>query len=133
MAKQAKKHTTTKRPLKLSLSIAVGDYDRTRPLVDGSVRIDGVDPNFMLLSPEEMFFRAFRHADFDVAELSLSSFTLRAARRLLGQDFWSYGLNDSNRKTLDTFLRHHHAQGLSPRRVAVEELFHPAAFEIYKI
>jgi 4,5-dihydroxyphthalate decarboxylase len=66
--------------VKLELSIAMGDYDRTRPLVDGSVRIDGVDPTFLLLSPEEMFFRAFRHADFDVCELSLSSFTLRTAR-----------------------------------------------------
>jgi 4,5-dihydroxyphthalate decarboxylase len=65
---------------KLSLSIAVGDYDRTRPLVDGSVAIDGVEAMFLLLSPEEMFFRAFRHADFDVCELSLSSFTLRTAR-----------------------------------------------------
>lgn len=65
---------------KLRLAIAVGDYDRTRPLADGSVRIDGVDPLFMLLSPEEMFFRAFRHEDFDVCELSLSSFALRTAR-----------------------------------------------------
>ena len=46
---------------KLELSIAVGDYDRTRPLVDGSAQIDGVDPVFMLLEPEEIFFRAFRH------------------------------------------------------------------------
>jgi 4,5-dihydroxyphthalate decarboxylase len=66
--------------MKLELSIAFGDYDRTRPLVDGTVRIDGVDPIFMLLSPEEIFFRAFRHADFDVCELSLSSFVLRTAR-----------------------------------------------------
>jgi len=66
--------------VKLELSIAVGDYDRTRPLVDGSVPIDGVDPIFMLLSPEEIFFRAFRHADFEVCELSLSSFVLRTAR-----------------------------------------------------
>ena len=65
---------------KLSLSIAVGDYDRTRPLADGSVAIDGVKPTFLLLSPEEMFFRAFRHADFDVCELSLSSFAVRTAR-----------------------------------------------------
>src|SRR5690242_10184257 len=28
---------------KLNLSIAVGDYDRTRPLIDGTVAIDGVD------------------------------------------------------------------------------------------
>ncbi len=64
----------------LSLSIAICDYDRTRPLVDGSVAIDGVDARFLLLSPEEIFFRAFRHADFDVCELSLSSFAVRTAR-----------------------------------------------------
>ena len=64
----------------LNLSIAVGDYDRVRPLVDGSARIDGVDPIFMLLEPEEIFFRAFRHVEFDVCELSLSSFSLRTSR-----------------------------------------------------
>jgi 4,5-dihydroxyphthalate decarboxylase len=329
--------------MSLRLSIAMGDYDRTRPLVDGRALIDGVDPIYLLLTPEEMFFRAFRHADFDVCELSLSSFALRTARgdnpyvgvpvflsrafrhtsitirtdrgiekpadlkgrrigtpeyqltacvwaralledefgvkpsditwvrggmeqagriekinlnlpanvrlenapegrtlsdllaageidgivsprlpscfergasnvgwlfrdpvaaasayfrrtgiypimhllgvrralaeqhpwlpatlykafaqskslalahladtsatkvtlpfveeqlrtakELLGADFWSYGL-EPNRKTLDTFLHHHHAQGLSPRRVAAEELFHPASLEVYKI
>jgi 4,5-dihydroxyphthalate decarboxylase len=64
---------------KLQLSIACGDYDRVRPLVDGSVQIDGVDPVFMLLEPEEIFFRAFRHADFDICELSMSSFTVKTA------------------------------------------------------
>lgn len=66
--------------MKLELSVAIGDYDRVRPLVDGSVSIDGVRPIFMLLSAEEIFFRAMRHADFDVCELSLSSFALRTAR-----------------------------------------------------
>jgi 4,5-dihydroxyphthalate decarboxylase len=328
----------------LRVSVAVGDYDRTRPLVDGTVQIDGLDPVFLLLSPEEIFFRAFRHADFDVCELSLSSFALRTAnndcpyvgipvfpsrafrhtaivvrsdrginepedlkgrrigtpeyqltacvwaralledefgvkpaditwvrggmeqagrvekidlnlpsnvrlddapmdhtlnvmleegaidgiigprlpacfergdacvgwlfpdptaaaadyyrrthifpimhllgirrplveqhawlpatickafeqaksvalanladtsatkvtlpfveeqirtaRQLLGSDFWSYGLSDENHKVLDSFLHHHHAQGLSPRKVAVEELFHPASLELFKI
>jgi len=65
---------------KLNLSVAVGDYDRTRPLIDGSVQIDGVDPVFMTLSPEEIFFRAFRNAEFDICELSLSSFTLKTAQ-----------------------------------------------------
>lgn len=64
---------------KLQLSMAVGPYDRTRALVDGSVQIDGVDPVCMTLSPEEIFFRAFRHAEFDVCELSLSSFTVKTA------------------------------------------------------
>jgi len=65
---------------RLQLSIAMGDYDRTRALVDGRVIIDGVDPIFMLLSPEEMFFRAMRSQDFDVTELSLSSYLVRHAR-----------------------------------------------------
>jgi len=65
---------------KLNLSIAVRDYDRTRPLSDGLVQIDGVEPVFMALDPEEIFFRAFRHAEFDICELSLSSFTVKTAR-----------------------------------------------------
>src|SRR2546421_2883366 len=63
----------------LQLSVAIGDYDRTRPLLDGSVQIDGVDPVMMTLSPEEIFFRAFRHAEFDICELSLSSFAVKTA------------------------------------------------------
>ncbi|MBZ0149637.1 MAG: ABC transporter substrate-binding protein, partial [Pseudorhodoplanes sp.] len=57
---------------------------------------------------------------------------LKAARELMGKDFWSYGVA-ANRKTLETFLRHHHAQGLSSRLVAVEELFHPATLESFKL
>lgn len=64
----------------LRLSIAIGDYDRNRPLLDGTVKIDGVDPVFMTLEPEEIFFRAFRHQEFDVCELSLSSFTVKVSR-----------------------------------------------------
>ena len=58
----------------------MGNYDRTRAIVDGRVQIDGVDPVCMLLSPEEMFFRAFRHEDFDISELSLSSYCVTVAR-----------------------------------------------------
>jgi 4,5-dihydroxyphthalate decarboxylase len=65
---------------KLSLSVAVRDYDRTRPLTDGTVQIDGVDPVFMALDPEEIFFRAFRHAEFDICELSMSSSTVKTAQ-----------------------------------------------------
>jgi 4,5-dihydroxyphthalate decarboxylase len=57
---------------------------------------------------------------------------LKRTRDLMGVDFWSYGVG-SNRKVLETFLRHHHAQGLSARRVAVEELFHPTTFEGFRL
>jgi 4,5-dihydroxyphthalate decarboxylase len=66
---------------KLQLSVAVGNYDRVRPLLDGAVQIDGVDPVFMNLPPEEIFFRAFRSMDFDICELSMSSFTVKIAER----------------------------------------------------
>ena len=66
--------------MKLQLSIAVGDYDRVQPVVDGRVRIDGCEPVFMHLEPEEVFFRAFRQEAFDVCEMSLSTYSLRTAR-----------------------------------------------------
>lgn len=65
---------------KLPLSIALGNYDRTRPLIDGRVQIDGVDPICMTLFPEEMFFRAFRYQEFDIAELSFSSYLVSASK-----------------------------------------------------
>ena len=66
---------------KLNLSVAIGNYDRAGALFNGSVQIDGVDPVFMMLPPEEIFFRAFRGQDFDICELSMSSFTVKTAER----------------------------------------------------
>ncbi|WP_212524368.1 ABC transporter substrate-binding protein [Actibacterium sp. MT2.3-13A] len=54
------------------------------------------------------------------------------ATALMGPDFWPYGL-ERNRKTLETFLRYHHEQGLSPRRLEVEELFAPETLEEFVI
>lgn len=54
------------------------------------------------------------------------------AVELMGPDFWSYGL-EKNRKVLETFLRYHHEQGLSPRRLRVEEMFALETFEEFVI
>ena len=54
------------------------------------------------------------------------------ARRELGEDWWPYGL-EPNRAVLDTFLRYHHEQGLSKRRLAVEELFAPETRDAFRI
>lgn len=64
----------------LTLSLAMGDYDRTRPIHDGRVKIDGVNPITQLLSPEEMFFRAFRHQAFDISEISFSSYCVKHSK-----------------------------------------------------
>jgi 4,5-dihydroxyphthalate decarboxylase len=57
---------------------------------------------------------------------------LMEARALMGHDYWSYGVA-ANRKTLETFLRQHHSQGLSSRQVTPEELFHPGTLESFKL
>jgi 4,5-dihydroxyphthalate decarboxylase len=57
---------------------------------------------------------------------------LKAARKLMGADFWSYGVAP-NRKVLESFVAHHHRQGLSARQVSVEELFHPSTLEAHRI
>jgi 4,5-dihydroxyphthalate decarboxylase len=51
---------------------------------------------------------------------------------MMGPDFWPYGL-EKNRETLDTFLRYHHEQGLSPRKLEVEEMFAPETLEEFVI
>ena len=59
---------------KLRLSFACWNYDRTRALLDGSVQPDGIDLNYLCLPVEETFFRMARHREFDVAEMSFSSY-----------------------------------------------------------
>jgi 4,5-dihydroxyphthalate decarboxylase len=54
------------------------------------------------------------------------------AQRTLGADWWAYGL-EPNRNVLETFLRYHHEQGLSKRRLAPEELFAPETLEAFKV
>jgi len=64
----------------LRISLGCGDYDRTRPILDGRIAIEGCELAAMPLTPEESFFRAFRHQAFDVAELSLSTYVMTTAR-----------------------------------------------------
>jgi 4,5-dihydroxyphthalate decarboxylase len=64
--------------------------------------------------------------------LPWASAHVEEARRDMGDDFWPYGL-EKNRKTLETFLRYHHEQGLSKRLLAPDELFAPEALEFFKI
>ena len=57
---------------------------------------------------------------------------LEETRREMGADWWPYGLGP-NRAVLDTFLRYHHEQGLSRRRLAPEDLFARETHESFKV
>ena len=48
--------------------------------MDGSVVPDGIDLNFLDMPVEEAFFRMLRHQEFDVAELSLTSYAVSVSR-----------------------------------------------------
>src|ERR1700758_5196932 len=61
---------------KLRLTMACGRYDRTQPLIDGRVKPEGVDLTCIPLRPGEIFWRMLNHGDFDVSEMSLSSYTI---------------------------------------------------------
>ena len=65
---------------KLRLSMACWNYDRTRALLEERIPIDGIDLTYVNIPVEETFFRMIRHREFDVAEMSLSSYTLSLFR-----------------------------------------------------
>ena len=41
----------------LRLSLACGPYDRTQALIDGTIRAEGIDLNYITLQPAEIFWR----------------------------------------------------------------------------
>lgn len=64
----------------LPLTMAIQAYDRVQPLLDGRVRVAGVDLTVLDLPVEETFFRMVAHQEFDIAELSLSTYVLTLSR-----------------------------------------------------
>ena len=66
---------------KLRLSLGCWNYDRTRGLLEGRIQPDGIDLTYLNMPVEETFFRMLRHREFDVAEMSLSSYTVSLFRQ----------------------------------------------------
>lgn len=58
---------------KLYLTVACGDYDRTKALQDGSVQPEGIKLNYIALQSEEIFWRMGHYREFDASEMSLSN------------------------------------------------------------
>jgi 4,5-dihydroxyphthalate decarboxylase len=64
----------------LKLTLACWDYDRTRPLADGTIKAEGIDLEVKLLRPRDMFPRMLEKREFDASELSLASYTALIGR-----------------------------------------------------
>ena len=56
------------------ITLACWDYDRTRALIDGTVRADGLEIVYLNQPVEETFFRMMRYKEYDASEMSLSSY-----------------------------------------------------------
>jgi len=79
--------------------------------------------------------RAYEYLNTSMALTTMlpwQSAHVEEARALLGEDWWPYGL-EPNRVVLDTFLRYHHEQGLSKRRLKAEELFAPETLASFRV
>ena len=62
-------------PKKLNLTLACGDYEIVRPLIDGKVAVDGVDLTILTdMDSATRHWRFLNNHEFDVAEVSGSSF-----------------------------------------------------------
>src|ERR1700749_874070 len=60
--------------VEVPITVACGRYDRTSAIRDGRVQVEGCAVTYLPLYPEEIFHRAFKFQEFDVSEISFSSF-----------------------------------------------------------
>ena len=62
--------------MNLQLSIGVTNNPRTSPILDGTVKAEGIDLIPTILHPSELFWRQLHFAEFAVSEMSCSSFMI---------------------------------------------------------
>jgi 4,5-dihydroxyphthalate decarboxylase len=61
---------------RIKLSLCIAEYDRVKPLLDEIVKPDGIDLTITTLHPSDTFYRMLKYDQFDVSEMSLSSFLI---------------------------------------------------------
>jgi 4,5-dihydroxyphthalate decarboxylase len=83
---------------------------------------------FRLLTKSKRWAQRWRRAIPSLVE-AWPNQTLDAEQKLFARDPWAYGL-EANRHVLDKFLSYCHAQGISARKIAPEELFHASTVNL---
>ncbi len=69
----------------LNLSLGMSGNVRTRPILDGIIKPEGIEFVCTEVHASELFWRQLRFADFDVSEMSVSSYAMSVAA---GDDRW---------------------------------------------
>lgn len=60
----------------LELSLAIADYDRVKPLADGTVKPERIKLNVIYSAPSETFYKMLHSEEFDASEMSLSTYLI---------------------------------------------------------
>ena len=113
----------------LNLSFVSAVNERTRPIMDGTVRPEGITLNTVVSDPAETFWRMLRFADFDVSEMSISSFLIAKSH---GADFIAIPAFPSRRFMHIELMCHvdagiEKAEDLAGKRIGVGEYQQTAA------
>jgi 4,5-dihydroxyphthalate decarboxylase len=66
--------------MRLQFSVGLTSNPRTWPIIDGQVTPDAIDLVPTVLHPSELFWRQLRFAEFDVAEMSVSSLMMAKSK-----------------------------------------------------
>jgi 4,5-dihydroxyphthalate decarboxylase len=117
---------------KLTLGFVSAFNERVEPLMDGSVNVDGVELIPTYSHPAETFWRQLKFGEFELAEMSMSSYLIARAR---GADMIALPVFPS-RRLFQTELSYHVDSGitrpedLAGKRLGVAEYQQTAALWI---
>ena len=114
---------------KLTLSFASAFNERVQPLMDGTIQAEGVELIPIYSSPSETFWRQLRFQEFEISEMSLSSYLIARSR---GMDFVALPVFPS-RRFFHTEIAYHVESGVEKpsdlvgKRIGVAEYQQTAA------
>src|SRR5690242_10841568 len=63
----------------LQLSLVMGSNPRSEPVLSGAVKPEGIELTTTRMHPSEIFWRQLSFAEFDVSEMSMSSYLMAVA------------------------------------------------------
>jgi 4,5-dihydroxyphthalate decarboxylase len=58
----------------IAITVASGEYDRIRAIRDGAVKVEGCAVTYHVVEPNQLFVRNLKHQEFDVSEMSFSTY-----------------------------------------------------------
>lgn len=105
----------------VAANVALADYDRTAALADGRVQVPSLPIEVVNLAPSEIFYRMLSEEEFDICEMSLSSYLISRAQ---GRRFTAIPVFPHRHLFhLDVLVREDidHPQQLSGRRFGLTE------------